>query len=167
MTDKFDLAKKLLVSGDVRRWHTIRDLHQTTAEHSWGVAVIISLCHPNPSADLLRAALLHDCHEKMFGDIPSPIKDRWPEIKAAEEHAEVLFFHDLGLVSPYDHLSASDLAWLDWADKIEAYYFLLGRAGQEVYDMRVKYVKLIDDAWDEVLKFPMIGKPWVEWKDNR
>ena len=103
----------------------------------------------------------------MFGDIPSPIKDRWPEIKHAEDHAEVLFFHDLGLVSPYDHLSASDLAWLDWADKIEAYYFLLGLAGQEVYDMRLEYTKLIDEAWDEVLKFPMIGKPWAEWKDNR
>ena len=167
MTDKFDLAKNLLASGGVRRWHTIRDLNQTTAEHSWGVATIISLCHPNPSADLLRAALLHDCHEKMFGDIPSPIKDRWPEVKAAEDHAEVLFFHDLGLVSPYDHLSASDLAWLDWADKLEAYYFLLSQSGQEVYDMRLKYIKLIDDAWDEVLNFPMIGKPWAEWKENR
>jgi len=167
MQDNFPRTHKLLASGGVRRWHTTRTMKQTTAEHSWGVALILSMYHPSPSVDLLRAALFHDCHEKLFGDIPSPIKQRWPEIKAAEEYAEVLFFHDLGLVSPYDNLSAADLLWLDWADKLEAYHFLCDQPDPDSYEMRCNIILMVDAAWDKIEQNKNIGKPWAEWKGKQ
>ena len=166
-TENLDSAQALLESGDVRRWHTCPSLEQNVAEHAWGVATILALWHPRPSADLLRAALLHDCHEKKFGDIPSPTKRAFPELVEREEAYELLFFDELGFESPYDQLVSSDFAWLDWADKLEAYLFLQrkranGNNSKEAFHVLLAYQKLVDEAWDEVVKqTPVQGKPWA------
>ena len=60
------LSKLAYRAGYTRRWHTTSYLDQSVAEHSWGVALIIMQNHPNPSANLLKAALLHDLHEVRF-----------------------------------------------------------------------------------------------------
>lgn len=161
----------LLESADVKRWHTCPSLDQNVAEHAWGVATILALYHPRPSADLLRAALLHDCHEKKFGDIPSPTKRALPELVMYEEAHELLFFDELGLASPYDHLLASDFVWLDWADKLEALLFLKreranGNCHQDVIRAIERYVELVDEAWDKIQDHPKAhGKPWAQSGD--
>jgi 5'-deoxynucleotidase YfbR-like HD superfamily hydrolase len=160
--------QSILESGDVRRWHTIASLKQDVGKHSWGVATILALWHPHPSADLIRAALLHDCHEKEFGDIPSPTKRRVPELVEHEEVYELFFFDQLGMSSPYNNLIASDFVWLDWADKLEAFLFLKrerinGNCNEAVTRAIAAYETLVDEAWDEVLKHtPVVGKPWAK-----
>lgn len=166
-TKDLSQAQTVLESGDVRRWHTVPAVQQNVAEHSWGVATILALYHPHPSADLLRAALLHDCHEKEFGDIPSPTKRSVPELVEHEEAYELLWFDKLGLGSPYDFLLMADFAWLDWADKLEAYLFLKrarinGNCNADVIRAVERYTQLVDEAWDEVQKStPVSGKPWA------
>jgi len=170
LTEKLARIQWLFESGDVWRWHTCPSLEQNVAEHAWGVATILALWHPRPSADLLRAALLHDCHEKEFGDIPSPTKRAVPELSQHEEMYELLFFDKLGFDSPYDNLMASDFAWLDWADKLEALLFLRrqrenGNFHADVIRAIEACEKLVDEAWDKVtVQTPILGKPWAEQK---
>jgi hypothetical protein len=168
MSDELNNVQWLLESANVRRWHTCPTINQNVAEHAWGVATILALYHPRPSADLLRAALLHDCHEKKFGDIPSPTKRAVPELVNHEEAYELLFFDELGFESPYDHLVASDFAWLDWADKLEALLFLKreranGNMHPDVVRAMESYQNLVDEAWDKVeAHLSVHGKPWAK-----
>ena len=161
-------AQTMLETGDVWRWHTVPSLRQNVAEHAWGVATILALYHPHPSADLLRAALIHDCHEKQFGDIPSPTKRAVPELVGYEEAYELFFFDKLGFNSPYDNLIASDFAWLDWADKLEALLYLSrkrndGNFCRDVLTAIENYEKLVDEAWDKVQACtPVHGRAWAK-----
>lgn len=51
---------------------TLRE--ETVGHHSHGVAMLCVLLCPSVSADLLKAALMHDLAEQITGDIPSPAK---------------------------------------------------------------------------------------------
>lgn len=76
-------------AGEVKRCHTERVLRpQTVAQHSWGVATILLMVHPEADAKLLRAALWHDVSERAMGDIPSPVKWASEEMHAAIEALE-------------------------------------------------------------------------------
>jgi 5'-deoxynucleotidase YfbR-like HD superfamily hydrolase len=114
------VPRELYASGKVRRWHTHPYLTQTNADHSWGVATILALIHPAPSAELLMEALLHDAHEGACGDVPSTAKDadfkRW---EARQEQA----FRERNFL-PTCKLSDEDKRWLKLADMIEARMFL-------------------------------------------
>ena len=62
-------------SGSVRRWHANPDVPaQTLADHQGRVAQIILFFWPDASAELIYAALHHDCGELYVGDVPGPIK---------------------------------------------------------------------------------------------
>lgn len=68
----------IMLGADVRRYHTIRTLvTETVGHHSHGVAALCLLLVRQPSANLLRAALLHDLAEHQTGDIPSPAKRQY------------------------------------------------------------------------------------------
>lgn len=57
------------------RFHThFCTRQETIGHHSHGVAVIVSLVYPDASADLLRAAVLHDLGEGEWGDMPGHTK---------------------------------------------------------------------------------------------
>lgn len=76
-------------AGEVKRCHTERTLRsQTVAQHSWGVATILLMVHPEADAKLLRAALWHDVSERAMGDIPSPVKWASEGMHAAIESLE-------------------------------------------------------------------------------
>lgn len=65
----------LTLGAEVRRYHTVTTLREeTVGHHSHGVAMLCVLLCPNVSADLLKAALMHDLAEQITGDIPSPAK---------------------------------------------------------------------------------------------
>lgn len=69
-------VQALLQSGETERLHAVpHHGSYSVGFHAWGVATIIALLHPNPSANLLKAALLHDSGEKFVGDSPSSM--RW------------------------------------------------------------------------------------------
>ncbi len=68
----------IMLGADVRRYHTVRTLvTETVGHHSHGVAALCLLLVRQPSANLLRAALLHDLAEHQTGDIPSPAKRQY------------------------------------------------------------------------------------------
>lgn len=70
-----NLIDFLMNGADVKRFHTVNTLNtESVGHHSHGVAVICFLFDPEPSKELLTAALFHDLAEQFTGDIPSPAK---------------------------------------------------------------------------------------------
>ena len=61
--------------AEVKRYHTVTTLREeTVGHHSHGVAMLCLILCPSASAELLKAALMHDLAEQVTGDIPSPAK---------------------------------------------------------------------------------------------
>lgn len=110
--------KTLLDMGTVERYHTLMPAtRQTTAHHSWGVAMIILTLHPKPSLDLIRAALMHDMAEKITGDAPYAAKREWPEIGIGLKKAETEINNTLEMPK----LTQREKEWLKAADQAEAF----------------------------------------------
>ncbi|MAO24080.1 MAG: hypothetical protein CMJ25_25295 [Phycisphaerae bacterium] len=112
----------LWLSGRVMRWHT-NPLMAGTGDrldgHHARVAQIILEHHPDPSADLLRAALTHDAGEMIVGDLPADLKRERPEI-AARHYWEEIAARDR-IAGEFPDLDDDDDAWLRWADRLDAY----------------------------------------------
>lgn len=111
-------------SGFVRRWHSNWELADTTdriAEHGARVARILMAWHPEPSFDLIRAALIHDDGESVTGDMSAPAKRLNPVIAAELEAIEGRAVLNLWGRGAYSRLSESELEWLKFADRLDAY----------------------------------------------
>lgn len=119
---KMDLLK-IFRAGRVNRWHTNPDLAHTNDRidgHGARVARIILALHPDPSLDLIRAALIHDDGESVVGDVKAPFKDDRPDIADALADAEgeaVEAIWGRGYV--VERIDGA--AWLKFADRLDAY----------------------------------------------
>ena len=95
----------------VERAHTVPHVGSySVGEHAHGVASLILLAHPNPSVNLLRAAITHDLHEYLVGDLPSFVKNdafRDKELDAMRS------------ISTTTDLSDHEELWLLAADRAE------------------------------------------------
>lgn len=113
-------------SGLVQRYHQNPDLArlgQTNSAHQWGVCLFVTSLHPNPSKELIQAALTHDVGEIDVGDLSGPFKRR--EVEFAEQH-RVLETHAREAILGGDFdLTEDDHRWLDFCDKLEACCFVL------------------------------------------
>ena len=71
-----------LDAGLVTRFHTSPTIHErNVAAHSFNMMLILDWVYEGePPVALLRAAMLHDLHERYMGDIPYPIKHE-PELE--------------------------------------------------------------------------------------
>jgi len=117
--------KTIYRSGRVMRWHQNPDMvdtHQTNAAHQWGVAVFILEEHPNPSKELIRAALYHDTGELIVGDLSWTFKAAHPETAEAHRKLEKQARIDMG--TDFE-LTPQETAWLKWADRVEAYEWMM------------------------------------------
>jgi 5'-deoxynucleotidase YfbR-like HD superfamily hydrolase len=113
----------LLKSGEVTRYHTFgARMAQSNAAHSWGVAAILAIVRPDASAELLRAAILHDCQEVAFADIPFPVKQQFPVLRDIEGRVEEVFWYDMGITPPV--LNVEEKAVLSAADRLESMLFM-------------------------------------------
>ena len=111
-------------TGQTVRYHTnpvMARLHQTDADHSWGVAMIILALHPNPSRNLLGQAIAHDSGEKWAGDLSYPFKRMFPEIKKLHNKAEkeLALHHKI----PQFELTLEEAKWLRFADRLECHLY--------------------------------------------
>ena len=110
----------VLQSGYCTRWHanpSLAHIRETLAEHHGRVAQIICGLHPNPSANLLKAALHHDCGEMVVGDLPWPFKQRNAAIADAHAEIEAQVLEELGLAVEID---PRERKWLKLADRLAA-----------------------------------------------
>ncbi len=134
--------------GGVARYHTehINGV-DSVASHSWGVAILISVLNPSPSADLIQAALMHDVAEGVVGDVPWPAKKRWPmlneQLKAAEK--EVLI--GLGVSRYENNLRPSDMNWLKICDMLDLVLFCREQINTGNESIREVYNRGIQALW--------------------
>jgi 5'-deoxynucleotidase YfbR-like HD superfamily hydrolase len=109
------------LAGKVKRWHTCVGMEQTNADHSHGVIMVIALLHPNPSANLLKAAAAHDLGEFITGDMLSPAKSD-PVIRDRLKQLESEGRHSMGI--PDWPLTEEEQKWLEFADAYETFMFI-------------------------------------------
>lgn len=118
-------AAKIYSAGKVRRWHTnpvMSETGQTNADHIGGCVRLLLMLHPDPSVNLIRAVAHHDDGERFaFGDVASPAKIANPKLAAQVEQLEdEMLAEHLGR-HIYDDLTETELAWLRFIDRLEAY----------------------------------------------
>ena len=138
------LTRSQYLSGKVRRWHTHHDLTQTNADHSWGVAMVLLHIHPNPSMQLIKAALEHDCGEYLTGDTPGYAKIASQVLKEELDRLEVAAMQQLGFDFP--HLELEDAHWLSLADAIEAILFVRHCGKLDTADLLERFPALVEKA---------------------
>lgn len=113
--------RNVLHSGDVVRFHNHVGIDkQKTAEHQWGVALILEYIYPECSKSLLLAALTHDAAEYMTGDIPFPAKQSSPELNDMLREMEMRWEEENGV---YFDLHHEEKAILKMADILEGMWF--------------------------------------------
>lgn len=109
--------KRLREGGAVTRFHTVRTIRQqTVADHSHGVALLVTIVAPEASAELIKAALWHDLSECHTGDTPATAK--WASPSLREE------LHKMGSAFDESHgiraaLSVEEYATLKWCDMMD------------------------------------------------
>ena len=119
-------VQDLLRCGLVKRWHTeCLPMPQSTAEHSWGVALLLFLA--GAPREVIGAALLHDLPEHETGDTPTPEKNAHPQLRRYLEAEEDRWFSARGLKF---RLTEAERTILKRADKLEARLWL-----QNAYDL--------------------------------
>jgi len=91
---------------------------QTVAEHSHGVAVLVTIVEPNASAELLQAALFHDISEAVTGDVPSTAKWAYPEVRAALNAASMDIEQKACLRMTLTVHEQNVLRWCDMAELV-------------------------------------------------
>jgi hypothetical protein len=157
-------------AGQVKRWHTHGYLIRTQdiAQHSNGVVQVIVLLHPDPSARLLKAAVMHDFGELKTGDMPRWAKKEVPTIELALEKLEQGQRQKYGVDYP---LGEEEQRWLAGADLMDAWLFLLQNilcgnemvrgnfngATQAVRHSRSNMPEPIRQAMEQILSM----HPWV------
>lgn len=110
-------------SSAVKRFHVMRTHRtQTVGEHSHGVAVLVMQVLPECSATLLKAALVHDFHERSTGDIPTTAKWMYPDIDSAVSRAERHWNKMMGLDF---ELSLTEELTLKFCDYMELLLFCI------------------------------------------
>lgn len=118
------LMRALYEAGAVARWHTMPQIGGPlqVGQHSWGVAVLIlTFCDREPSLRLVRAALLHDMHERWSGDSPSPGRKDIVALQEGENEAQRRFWVWADEPHPEEHLELWEEAWLRLMDATEAW----------------------------------------------
>jgi 5'-deoxynucleotidase YfbR-like HD superfamily hydrolase len=126
----WDISNRIVEAwsaGRVKRYH-IEPTHttQNVADHSFGVAAIVTILWPYSSAELLRAAIFHDIAEKRTGDMPGPVKKANPELKKLMDAAEFDVILGMGFVKHHEsQLSEEDRKKLKTADHLEALLYCI------------------------------------------
>lgn len=84
----------------------------SVAQHSLLVMHILE--DQGQPSSLLRAALLHDAHEALMGDIPTPVKRAaGPALAALEGRLQAAMFRRFGLIESLAHHPL-----ISWADRV-------------------------------------------------
>lgn len=99
---RHDVVTSTRLAGSVRRYHSWPVLRpQTVAEHSWQVARLFRELFPDAwCVEVADWIQMHDMPEIGTGDVPFPLKARYPGLKANYDEIENDVSDNLGLVWP-------------------------------------------------------------------
>ncbi len=108
-------------AGGVKRYHTWPTLRtQTVADHSWHVMRIFLELFPDAvTMEVLTWILWHDVAEVGTGDIPFPLKSRYPELKSIMDDIGTEVTDNMGIVWP--ELTDRQRALIKICDLLEMY----------------------------------------------
>ena len=138
----------ILRASHVSRWNIVNvSRRQSVAEHSFNVCMIARrLCKELKMEDsnVIKAALEHDLDEVIFGDIPTPAKD-----KLVEEGIDI---NEI-VGNKMRNLSKKEDAVLKTADLLDAILFLTDHAIGSHASTVLEDIK-------ERLRIHIIGAPW-------
>lgn len=113
--------EEIFRTGQVLRYHAnplMAPLGQTDADHTWGVVAIILMLHPNPSRNLLGAAVFHDSGEFWAGDLPYPFKRDFPALAQQHQQCEAQLAQFNGV--PQFEITEEEKLWIKLADRVES-----------------------------------------------
>jgi len=136
---------------DVKRWHREKIPAQTTCDHSGKMALLCISLHPNPSANLLKAIILHDAEEYLTGDFPSEVKEQHPELQKVEEKARLDFLQMFELENPFIKLTNDDFLWLKYLDRLEVLLYIETTVGSsnvhasDIFERQVEFVVTLEN----------------------
>jgi len=103
-----------------RRWHRharLADTNDPIAGHQGRAALLALMLFPTAHA-VHRAAIMHDMGEAAVGDVPNPVKNRNPDLKAALDRIEDEAMVAMGL--PEVDLDERERDMLRLCDKLDA-----------------------------------------------
>jgi len=151
----------------VKRFHTVPGECETVGHHSAGVALLIATLNPLASTALLKAALTHDLHEWITGDVPAQVKWANPELADCWDKLEQSVQDEWTLNNI--PLTQSEVLWLKWCDTLDlmlhardqmrlgnSYYRIVYERGAQRFEkdldeekgpmaVRAYYVRLAED----------------------
>ena len=165
----YDQLNFILRGGKTKRFHTADTLMpQTVAEHTFGVAMFCQLIDPGCRKEVILAALTHDLAEHQIGDVSSPTKRAYPELKAFMDRAENDWLNMFGLNYP-EKLTEEEKRTLKYADIMDGMAFCIRERGfgnrsiQEVWDNFSGYLLKMNPQEQRVLDLQtvLINK-WME-----
>lgn len=104
-------------AGAVERSHVMpHHGSYTVGKHSFDMALLLLVLHPDPSINLLKACLVHDLGERFTGDVPHPAKMLDGEMAKRLARMEHAAHEKLGTTVD---LTTEERAWLVGLDQIE------------------------------------------------
>lgn len=130
-SEEYSRLMVIYESLDVRRWHREKIPAQTTCDHSGKMVLLCLALHPNPSAALLSAIMLHDIEEWLTGDIPPDTKAQFEGFAEFEQNAREEYFEVSGIPNPFIKLTEVDKLWISYLDKLEVLAYIDSNLGRE------------------------------------
>jgi len=122
MSIKYDEILAMRASGYVRRWHTLTTLRQQNdAEHSAQAATLLILLHPDPPLHLVKAMLWHDYSERVVGDVPAPVRRKFPAFAEMYEQIEQVVAMEEQPTRAAIKLTEDETKWLKAIDVLELF----------------------------------------------
>jgi 5'-deoxynucleotidase YfbR-like HD superfamily hydrolase len=110
-------------NGQVTRKHTMENIRpENTAEHTWGLMMLLMIAWPNVNTRILIAAQVHDSGERATGDMPGPTKWANPELgKMMDdlEHQHIGATLPIHIVRFLGEMNACDWAIIEFFDRAE------------------------------------------------
>ncbi len=107
------------LGGEVKRFHTVPMLKEhLVASHSWGVALHVQHIHPDCRKELIIAALEHDIHEHITGDMSAVTKWDFPMMAHALNKVEDTVNIKLGITPNLTPFEEQVLKTADMADLV-------------------------------------------------
>ena len=103
------MMRSRMMASRVERYHAWPTLHrETVAEHTYGVLRIYCEIFGAPPPEVTQFIVDHDLPEILTGDLPFPVKKRYPQVAEALRGPEIDARVSLGCRHPVEELMIED-----------------------------------------------------------